>query len=87
MSIYPTRPERLGYYIVSYGATVRDAAKHFSVSKSTVHTDVTEKLKEINAGLYSQVREVLDENKRQRHIRGGIATKEKYLRIKAIENE
>ncbi|MBQ6020055.1 MAG: sporulation transcriptional regulator SpoIIID [Clostridia bacterium] len=82
MSFHATRPERLGSYIVRNNATVREAAKFFSVSKSTVHTDVTEKLKGINSGLYAKVREVLDENKRQRHIRGGIATKEKYRKLK-----
>lgn len=86
MSVYHTRPQRLGNYIVAHGATVRDAAKQFAVSKSTVHTDVTEKLRSIDPSLYAQVREVLDENKRERHIRGGIATREKYRLLRA-ENE
>lgn len=59
-------------------STVRAAAKVFGISKSTVHTDVTQKLEEIDPGLSREVREILDINKAQRHIRGGIATREKY---------
>ena len=70
----------LGEYIVENRATVRAAAKVFSVSKSTVHMDVAERLRRINPGLYTEVREVLEEvNKAERHIRGGQATKQKYL--------
>ena len=69
----------LAEYIVTQKATVRDAAKQFSVSKSTVHKDVTDKLKMYNPALYLQVNEVLQKNKAERHIRGGEATKEKYL--------
>ncbi len=69
----------LGEYIVENKATVRLAAEKFSVSKSTVHIDVTKRLKNIDSDLYIKVREVLDENKAQRHIRGGQATKEKYI--------
>lgn len=72
------RAQALGKYIVDHAATVRAAAKAFGVSKSTVHTDVTEKLRTVDAGLWKEVRSVLDLNKSQRHIRGGIATKEKY---------
>ena len=73
------REKELGAYIVEHGATVRAAAKAFGISKSTVHTDVTEKLRHTDGALWRAVRQVLDENKAQRHIRGGQATKEKYL--------
>lgn len=69
---------RLATYILETGATVRAAAKAFGVSKSTVHKDVSERLKRIDPSLHTQVREVLDLNKAERHIRGGIATREKY---------
>ncbi len=72
----------LGKYIVKTGATVRAAAAEFGVSKSTVHKDITEKLEKINPSLYHSVKEVLDKNKSERHIRGGEATKEKYRRLK-----
>lgn len=68
----------LADYILETGATVRTAATKFRVSKSTVHKDITERLQEINPGLAAQVKEVLDNNKAERHIRGGLATKEKY---------
>lgn len=68
-------------YIVENGATVRQAAKKFGVSKSTVHMDCAERLVYINAGLAEEVRKVLDVNKAERHIRGGMATKEKYLHM------
>ena len=73
------REKELGAYIVEHNATVRAAAKAFGISKSTVHTDVTEKLRRTDRALWHAVRLVLDENKAQRHIRGGQATKEKYL--------
>lgn len=66
-------------YIISNNATVRQTAKQFSISKSTVHKDVTERLVNINPALAKQARKVLDINKSERHIRGGMATKEKYL--------
>lgn len=69
----------IGQYIIDNNATVRQAAKQFGVSKSTVHKDVTDRLEEINSNLASQARKVLDINKSERHIRGGMATKEKYL--------
>lgn len=72
------RAEILGEYILDTGATVRAAAKVFKVSKSTVHKDVTERLKTENPQLYRQVRLVLEKNKQERHIRGGMATKRKY---------
>ena len=68
------RSVELGEYIVKNKSTVRAAAKVFGISKSTVHTDVTQKLEEIDPGLSREVREILDINKAQRHIRGGIAT-------------
>lgn len=73
------RAEEIGQYIVESGATVRQAAKKFGVSKSTVHKDVTERLVKINPFLAARIRVVLDVNKAERHIRGGMATKEKYL--------
>ena len=68
----------LAVYIIETGATVRAAAKRFGISKSTVHKDLSQRLPQYNKRLYLQVRRVLDENKAQRHIRGGIATREKY---------
>lgn len=70
----------LAVYIIETGATVRAAAQHFGISKSTVHKDLSQRLPHYNRSLYKQVRCVLDENKAQRHIRGGIATREKYQR-------
>ena len=72
----------LGKYITETGATVRETAKVYGISKSTVHKDVTVRLKHENSALYKAVRAVLDKNKEERHIRGGIATKEKYLAIR-----
>lgn len=66
-------------YIIDYNATVRQTAKKFGISKSTVHKDVTDRLIQINPVLAKQARKVLDVNKSERHIRGGLATKEKYL--------
>ena len=68
----------LAGYIIETGSTVRAAAKKFKISKSTVHKDITERLKEINPALASEVKAVLDNNKAERHIRGGLATKHKY---------
>ena len=65
-------------YIIETGATVREAAKVFKVSKSTVHKDVSERLLKINPTLWKEVKKVLDQNKAERHIRGGRATKNKY---------
>lgn len=72
------RAEEIGTYIVESGATVRQTAKRFGVSKSTVHKDITERLIKINPMLAARTRVVLDVNKAERHIRGGMATKEKY---------
>jgi putative DeoR family transcriptional regulator (stage III sporulation protein D) len=66
-------------YIIDYNATVRQTAKKFGISKSTVHKDVTERLPFINRALAERARIVLDLNKSERHIRGGLATREKYL--------
>lgn len=70
----------LAVYIIETGATVRATAQHFGISKSTVHKDLSQRLPYYNKMLYRQVRRILDENKAQRHIRGGIATREKYQR-------
>ncbi len=72
------RAIELGSYIVEHCATVRAAAGQFGISKSTVHKDVSERLPEIRPQLAAQVREILQRNKEERHIRGGLATKEKY---------
>ncbi|MBS5480888.1 MAG: sporulation transcriptional regulator SpoIIID [Acutalibacteraceae bacterium] len=72
------RAIELGEYIIENNATVRAAAGKFHISKSTVHKDVSDRLKTVNPQLYDRVREVLEVNKAQRHIRGGIATREKY---------
>lgn len=76
------RAKILARYITETGCTVRACAKKFSVSKSTVHKDVAERLKGYDAELYERVRKVLDKNLQERHIRGGIATKNKYLNKK-----
>ena len=68
----------LAVYIIETGATVRAAARHFGISKSTVHKDLTQRLKQYNYALYLQVRQILEVNKQQRHIRGGMATRKKY---------
>ena len=68
----------LAVYIIETGATVRAAAQHFGISKSTVHKDLTQRLNQYNHVLYQQVREILETNKAQRHIRGGMATRRKY---------
>lgn len=69
-------------YIIAHNATVRQTAKQFGVSKSTVHKDLTERLPQINSSLAGDARKVLEVNKAERHIRGGMATKEKYLHKK-----
>ncbi len=76
---------KLGQYIIDNKATVRSTAKIFGVSKSTVHIDVTKRLSKINPQLCEKVKIVLEENKAERHIRGGIATKKKYEELKNIE--
>ena len=68
----------LAVYIIETGATVRAAAKEFHISKSTVHKDLQQRLQRYNPALYGQVRLILDKNKQERHIRGGMATRKKY---------
>ena len=70
---------RLAEYIVENGATVREAEKAFGISKSTVHKDMTGRLLHYDSVLFEEVRRVLERNKAERHIRGGLATREKYL--------
>lgn len=76
------RATLLAHYIIETKDTVRSTAKKFGVSKSTVHKDVSDRLLKINPVLAKQVREILDENKSERHLRGGMATKLKYLKEK-----
>ena len=78
----PERCIRLARYMLQHKTTVRDTSKVFGISKSTVHKDVTVKLKQISPGLYHEIRQLLDLNKQERHIRGGLATKRKYERSK-----
>lgn len=73
------RAVQIAEYIIENNSTVRSTASAFGVSKSTVHKDVTERIKESHPSLYEEVRKVLDVNKEERHIRGGLATKRKYL--------
>ena len=76
------RAVKLAQYIIEQDATVRQAAKKFVISKSTVHKDVTERLEVINPGLAGEIRKVLDVNKAERHLRGGMATREKYSHMR-----
>ena len=78
--IVEQRAIELAEYIIENKSTVRDAAKKFGISKSTVHIDVSERLKKVNPTLYFEVRKILDINKAERHIRGGMATKQKFLK-------
>lgn len=73
------RAVEIAYYIIEHEATVRQTAKQFGVSKSTIHKYVTDRLLAINPALAKEARKVLDRNKSERHIRGGLATREKYL--------
>jgi len=75
------RAIEIAKYIIEHNATVRQTAKEFGISKSTVHKDVTERLQQINPSLAKEARQVLDINKQERHIRGGLATREKYLHM------
>ena len=69
---------RLAVYMIENRETVRGVAKHFGISKSTVHKDLSQRLPQYDRGLYQQVKSILDINKAQRHIRGGLATRQKY---------
>ena len=76
------RAVEIAHYIIENQATVRQTAKQFGVSKSTIHKDVTDRLSQVNPQLAREARKVLDLNKQERHIRGGLATREKYLHIR-----
>ena len=76
------RALEIARYIIDNNATVRQAAKKFGISKSTVHKDITDRLLQVNPSLATEARRVLDVNKSERHIRGGLATREKYLHQK-----
>ena len=80
-SNFEERCETLANFIIRNNSTVREAAKIFGISKSTVHKDITEKLHKVNYSLYLEVEKVLEKNKKERHIRGGEATKKKYLML------
>lgn len=77
------RVKTLASYIIETGCTVRGAATKFNVSKSTVHKDISERLEKINPTLWKEAKQILEKNKEERHIRGGMATKIKYERKKA----
>ncbi len=85
--IVEERAARLGEYIVEQNATVRAAAGKFGISKSTVHKDVSKRLKYIDGALYQKVNLVLQKNKSERHLRGGEATKNKYLNLSFKEKK
>ncbi len=81
------RCERLGQYIVEHKATVRETAQHFNISKSTVHKDVRSVLRGVNHSLWQEVVEILEQNKSERHLRGGEATRKKYRAERQKRNE
>ena len=78
------RSELIAEYVIETGSTVRSAAAYFGISKSTVHKDLAYKLREINPALYSRAKTVLDVNKSERHLRGGEATRRKYLEKRMV---
>ena len=80
------RAKELALYIIEHNSTVRKTAEVYKISKSTVNKDIAYRLKNIDIGLYNDARKVLDKNLSERHIRGGEATKKKYLEIKNIRN-
>lgn len=80
------RAVELAEYIIENKATVRFTAKKFGISKSTVHKDVSQRLRTLSPALYKEVKEILEHNKAERHLRGGIATKNKYLRLADSKN-
>ena len=81
-SSHKERCVKFAEYLIAHRTTVRTTAAHFGISKSTVHKDVTQTLKNINKSLYLDVKSVLSKNKEERHIRGGEATKKKYRTVK-----
>ncbi len=81
------RAADLAVYIIENKATVRSAARKFGISKSTVHKDLSERLKYLNRSLYLQVKEVMEVNKAERHIRGGLATQKKYLELSTSKGD
>lgn len=81
------RSEVLAEYVIETGDTVRGAAAHFGMSKSTVHKDLAYKLRGYNYALYKRVKKILDINKSERHLRGGEATRKKYQRLKTVNNK
>ena len=85
MTTVEDRSVLLGRHIMETGDTVRKTAKIFGISKSTVHKDVTERLERVNHALYVAVKQVLEQNKSERHIRGGIATREKFRQEREAE--
>ena len=80
------RAVQLGTYIAEHGATVRSTAAVFGISKSTVHKDITVRLPALHAGLSAQVHEIIEKNKQERHIRGGLATKRKYESVRKLRH-
>ncbi len=76
---------QLAWYMLENNATVRSTATKFGISKSTVHKDVTQNLKHVNKALYNEVKKLLERNKQERHLRGGLATKRKYLHLSGSE--
>ena len=85
--LYETQQERceaLAEYMINHNATVRQAAREYAVSKSTVHKDITVRLRHINPKLYQAVKDVLEKNKSERHLRGGEATRQKYLSSREV---
>ncbi|MFI3173712.1 MAG: sporulation transcriptional regulator SpoIIID [Bacillota bacterium] len=81
------RAVEVAKFMIGSNATVRETAKKFGISKSTVHKDITDRVTRLDPDLAHSVRKVLEVNKAQRHIRGGLATKEKYLQDKSVTNE
>ncbi|MBE5738571.1 MAG: stage III sporulation protein D [Clostridiales bacterium] len=79
-----TRAEYFAIYIIDNNCTIRECAKNFHISKSTVHNDISKKLKSINKFLYYRVYQVINKNLSERHLRGGMATREKYLFLKRL---
>ena len=78
------RAVEIANYIIEHKATVRQAAKHYGISKSTVHKDISDRLCQVNPALAAETRKIIDVNKSERHIRGGMATKEKYAHLHAV---